>query len=86
MKLVFRLAFQSPDVAARPIVWLCSAPELEDRTGVYVHLRTLKECGDAARDPEAGARLWDAARVLVRRLREDVRAEAVADATNRGEA
>ena len=69
LRVVFKLMFQAPDAAARPVVWLCSSPALDDRTAVYLHLRTSKECGEAARDPMAGAKLWEAAHALVQRLR-----------------
>lgn len=69
LRLVFRATFQPPEVAARPVVWLCASPAVAGRTGVYLHLDQEKACATAASDPAVGARLWDAAQGLLVRLR-----------------
>lgn len=58
LKGVFNLFFRSPEEAAEPVVYLAVSPDLEGRTGVYLHLTVPKEKDPRARDPETGARLW----------------------------
>lgn len=65
LRPVFRLFFQSPAVAAVPVVWLATSPELEGRTGVYVHMRRRKEPAALATDPARGAALWEAAGAVI---------------------
>lgn len=69
LRLVFKATFQAPEVAARPVTWLCASPAVAGRTGVYLHLDQEKACANAASDPVVGARLWDATRELLVRLR-----------------
>ncbi|MFW6050251.1 MAG: SDR family NAD(P)-dependent oxidoreductase [Myxococcota bacterium] len=66
--LVMRRLFRSPEVAAGPVLYLCAAREIEGQTGVYLHMETRKPTGERARDPEAGARLWQATDALLRRV------------------
>jgi NAD(P)-dependent dehydrogenase (short-subunit alcohol dehydrogenase family) len=65
MQLVMRLLFNSPEVAARPVVRLACAAALEQTTGRYMHMMQDKEPAAGARDPGIGARLWDVSRKLV---------------------
>ncbi len=63
---VFNLFFRSPEAAAEPVVYLAVSPEIEGRTGVYLHLTTPKEKDLRALDPETGARLWRQSAQLLR--------------------
>jgi NAD(P)-dependent dehydrogenase (short-subunit alcohol dehydrogenase family) len=64
---VFKRFFNSPEVAARPVIRLVCAPELEGQTGLYMHLMREKQASDASLDPETGGRLWDASATLLKR-------------------
>ncbi len=64
---VFNLFFRSPEEAAAPVVYLAVSPEIERRTGDYLHLTTRKEKDPRALDPETGARLWRQSERLLRR-------------------
>ena len=64
LRPVMRTFFASPEVAARPVVHLACARELEGRTGLYWHIATEKEPSPHALDPEIGAHLRAATRDL----------------------
>lgn len=68
LKLVFRVFFRSPQVAARPAVYLCVAPEFERETGRYLHMFNPKRMDEKCYDEAAGAMLWDRSVELLRRL------------------
>lgn len=54
-----RRVFQAPEKAARPVVYLATAPELAGDTGWYLHLMRRKAASPAATDAENGRRLWE---------------------------
>ena len=56
---VFKLTFQSPEKAAPPFLYLAAAPEVEGRTGVYMHMSTEKRMDEKCYDGEAGPALWE---------------------------
>ena len=58
LKILFALFFRSPSRASEPVEYLCCAPELSERSGVYLHLMAEKPISEAAADPDAGERLW----------------------------
>jgi NAD(P)-dependent dehydrogenase (short-subunit alcohol dehydrogenase family) len=69
LKVVVRplmaLMFPSPARAARSVLWAVLSPELDGRTGVYLHLGREKAPAEGIRDPRLGDALWDSAhRVL----------------------
>lgn len=51
--------FQSPEEAARAVVYLATAPELAGDTGWYLHMMRRKAASPAATDVENGRRLWE---------------------------
>jgi NAD(P)-dependent dehydrogenase (short-subunit alcohol dehydrogenase family) len=65
LKMVFSLFFASPKKAARPVVYLAASPAVEGKTGVYLHMRTLKEIDSRALDPTFGDALTVAVRTLL---------------------
>ena len=68
LDVAMKLFFQSPEQAAVPILWLCTAPELDERTLCYLHMREEKAPADAVADPPTGAALWDAAHEVLATL------------------
>lgn len=62
---VMKLLFASPEKAAKPVIYLCCAEEMGQRSGVYLHLMREKPASPLARDKEAGARLWRVSRALL---------------------
>lgn len=55
---IFAVGFQHPDKAAPPFLYLASAPEIEGRTGVYMHMKTEKPMDEKCYDEAAGKALW----------------------------
>jgi NAD(P)-dependent dehydrogenase (short-subunit alcohol dehydrogenase family) len=59
LKLVFRVAFRSPEKAARPVVYMCTSAAFESETNRYLHMFNPKRMDEKCYDPGAGATLWD---------------------------
>ncbi|MFV8752800.1 SDR family NAD(P)-dependent oxidoreductase [Nannocystaceae bacterium ST9] len=68
LRVAFRLFFQDPRKAAKPSLFLCLAPQIEGRTGIYLHQWVLKDPDARALDPERGREQWDATAGLLTRL------------------
>lgn len=62
---VMKLLFQSPEKAAKPVIYLCCSDEAGVRTGMYLHMMVEKEMSEIATDEDNGAKLWEASRALV---------------------
>ena len=62
---VMRLLFQSPEKAAKPVIYLCCSDEAGARTGMYLHMMVEKQMSALATDAANGAKLWEASQVLV---------------------
>ena len=60
-----RLFFASPEKGAQPVAYLCCAPEMGRRSGVYLHTMREKEPSALAMDKDIGARLWQAGEALL---------------------
>jgi NAD(P)-dependent dehydrogenase (short-subunit alcohol dehydrogenase family) len=54
-----KIAFQAPETAALPVVYLGTAPELAGDTGWYLHLMRRKAASAAATDADNGRMLWE---------------------------
>jgi len=59
-RLFFRIFFQSPETAARPVVYLAASPRIDGRTGTYQFLMRRRPPSDLADAPESGRALWSA--------------------------
>lgn len=56
VKAMMNAVFPSPEKAARPVIHLAASPELDGRTGEYMHLMRFKQPSDAAQnDADAAA-------------------------------
>ncbi len=62
---VARLFFTEPEKAARPVIYLCCADEMGERTGVYLHVFSEKRPSPHARDEAAGTRLWELSEAMI---------------------
>ena len=65
LNAVLRRAFQPPEVAVQPILWLCCAEEPGQTSGIYLHMTQRSEVSARAADPENGRRLWEASEALL---------------------
>jgi NAD(P)-dependent dehydrogenase (short-subunit alcohol dehydrogenase family) len=68
MTVIFRLFFREPDVAARPLAYMCSAPEFERETGRYLHMFNPKRMDEKVYDTAEGERLWARTEALLDEL------------------
>lgn len=68
LRVVFRLFFRAPAEAAKPSLYLCLAPQLEGRSGIYLHQWVAKQPDARALDPDLGRAQWDATTALLTRL------------------
>lgn len=62
---IMRWFFRSPQQAAEPVVYLACAPEMGERTGVYLHMMREKQPSSLALDAENGKRLWQMSGALL---------------------
>lgn len=58
IKLLFILFFRSPAKAAEPVVYLCCSPEMEGKSGGYLHYLHITEMDPRALNAENGQKLW----------------------------
>jgi len=68
LKLVFSVAFRSPEVAARPAVYMCVSPAFERETNRYLHMFNPRRMDEKCYDEAEGARLWQRAEQLCREV------------------
>jgi NAD(P)-dependent dehydrogenase (short-subunit alcohol dehydrogenase family) len=66
MKLVFRVFFRAPAVAARPAVYMCVDPVFQKQTGRYLHMFNDKKMDPKTYDATQGTRLWSRSVELLR--------------------
>jgi retinol dehydrogenase-12 len=67
MRRLARLKGISPEEGAKTIIYLATAPELENVTGHYYEKEKPRESSPAARDPTAAERLWRLSEELTKR-------------------
>ena len=58
LKLIFTLFFRSPDVAARPVVYMAAHPDFAEETGRYLHMFRPKQMDSKCYDRTEGQKLW----------------------------
>lgn len=68
MKLVFKIFFRSPEIAAEPVVYLSASNSLERKSALYMYLMNRKEVDQKAKDPENGKKLWNKTEALLEKL------------------
>ena len=66
---IMGLLFAGPEKAARPVIYLCCAAEMGQRSGVYLHMMREKNPSPLAMDASAGACLWEASEALIAKYR-----------------
>ncbi len=60
LDLTFRAFFQSPEVAARPVLYLAASRKVAGQTGVYLHMTVRKDPAALSMEPSQGAACWKA--------------------------
>lgn len=62
---IFKLAFQTPERAAAPVLLLAGGAAMAGRNGVYLHMMREKTVSNLAADPDNGRQLWERSFKLV---------------------
>ena len=62
---IMRWLFRSPEQAAEPVIYLACAPDMAQRSGVYLHMMREKAMSPLARDPANGKQLWEQSQRLL---------------------
>jgi NAD(P)-dependent dehydrogenase (short-subunit alcohol dehydrogenase family) len=70
LKPIMKWFFNSPEVAAKPVVFMACARALDHQTGKYMHMMVHKEPDEKAQDPGAGKRLFETSVTLLNRVQE----------------
>ena len=65
LKAIFTLFFRSPEVAARPVVYMAAHDDFAGSTCRYLHMFREKDMDPKCYDLEAGRQLWTRSEALV---------------------
>jgi NAD(P)-dependent dehydrogenase (short-subunit alcohol dehydrogenase family) len=65
LKPIMKWFFNSPEVAAKPVIYMACARALDHQTGKYMHMMIHKEPDQKAQEPEAGRRLFETSLALL---------------------
>ena len=68
VKVMFALFFRSPKKAAEPALYFACSPDMEGKTGLYLHLMTQKDMDEKALESEAGKKVWEKSEELLERI------------------
>ena len=68
---IFSVVFRSPEVAARPVVYMAISDDYGKTTGQYLHMFNPKEMDEKVYIPEEGRKLWDYSARLWKQLDEN---------------
>ena len=61
-----KIGFQSPEKAARAIIYLCCAEAPGKETGRYMRMMNEKSISKLASNPENGRKLWERSESMVK--------------------
>ena len=59
LRAIFSITFQSPEKAARAVIYMGISPDFEGKTGQYLHMYNSKKMDEKVYDPEEGKKLWE---------------------------
>lgn len=59
LKGIFSLFFQTPQKAARPVIYLAASADFEGETGIYLHMFNPKKMDPKCYDEAEGKKLWE---------------------------
>ncbi|MEM7106258.1 MAG: SDR family NAD(P)-dependent oxidoreductase [Bacteroidota bacterium] len=65
LKLIFKVFFQSPEKAAKPVTYMACSPDFEGRTNVYLHMFNEKPMDEKVYDGAEGEKLWKESKKLI---------------------
>jgi NAD(P)-dependent dehydrogenase (short-subunit alcohol dehydrogenase family) len=67
---IFKVVFRSPQVAARPVVYMAISKDYGNNTGEYLHMFNPKKMDPKVYIPEEGLKLWEQSEILWKKLDE----------------
>ncbi|MDF1570892.1 MAG: SDR family NAD(P)-dependent oxidoreductase [Bacteroidales bacterium] len=56
---IFSITFQSPEKAAKAVIYMAISPDFEGKTGEYLHMFNPKKMDPKVYDAEEGKKLWE---------------------------
>jgi NAD(P)-dependent dehydrogenase (short-subunit alcohol dehydrogenase family) len=56
---IFSITFQSPEKAAKAVVYMAISPDYEGKTGEYLHMFNIKKMDPKVYDETEGRKLWE---------------------------
>jgi NAD(P)-dependent dehydrogenase (short-subunit alcohol dehydrogenase family) len=59
LRAIFTVTFQSPQKAARAVVYMAVSPDYEGKTEEYLHMFNIKKMDPKVYIPEEGKKLWE---------------------------
>ncbi len=59
LRAIFSITFQSPEKAAKAVVYMSISPDYELKTASYLHMFNVKEMDPKVYIPEEGRKLWE---------------------------
>lgn len=59
LRAIFSVTFQSPQKAAKAVIYMAITPDYEGKTGEYLHMFNVKEMDPKVYDVQEGVKLWD---------------------------
>ncbi len=68
LKFIFTLFFQSPDKAAKPVIYLAASEEMEGTTNHYFHMFNPKKMDAKVYDENEGRKLWEHSAALLKKF------------------
>lgn len=72
---IMKLMFRSPEQAAEPVVYLACAPDMAQRSNVYLHMMREKTMSPLASNADNGRQLWEKSAALLAPYLKPTRAE-----------
>jgi len=74
LKGIFRIVFKSPQIAARPVVYMALSPDYEGTTNEYLHMFNPKKMDPKVYEIGEGQKLWAQSMDLLKSIDSDHRA------------
>jgi NAD(P)-dependent dehydrogenase (short-subunit alcohol dehydrogenase family) len=68
LRAIFYVIFRSPHKAARPVIYMASSPDFDNRTNQYLHMFIPKRMDNKVYDEGEGRKLWEESSKLWKRI------------------
>jgi short-subunit dehydrogenase len=68
LKMIFFLAFKSPQKAARAVIYMALSKDYQNRSNEYLHMFIPKRMDEKCYNPQEGSKLWEHSMRLCQRV------------------